>query len=64
MKRKYFLALILTSFITACSTSGSNQQDYPKVSLTISVAASLQDAMKTLKTICLWVTTPWDLMNT
>ncbi|MDJ0580987.1 molybdate ABC transporter substrate-binding protein [Crocosphaera sp.] len=51
MRRKYFLALILTSFITACSTSGSNQQDYPKVTLTISVAASLQDAMKTLKTI-------------
>lgn len=51
MKRKHFLALILTSFVTACSTSISNQQDSSQVTLTISVAASLQDAMKTLKTI-------------
>ena len=51
MNRKHFLALILTSFVTACSTSGSNQQDSPKVTLTISVAASLQDAMTTLQNI-------------
>ncbi len=51
MKRKQFFTLVLATFLTACTISNSNQQDSPKVSLTVSVAASVQDAMKTVKTI-------------
>ncbi len=49
MKRKQFLALILASFVTACTASNVNQQDASKVSLTISVASSVQDAMKAVQ---------------
>ena len=48
MKRKQFLCLILVIFITACSANNSNT---PKVTLTVSVAASVQDAMKAVQPI-------------
>ncbi len=48
MKRKHFLALSLAIFITACTASNSNT---PKVTLMVSVASSVQDAMKTVQTI-------------
>ncbi|WP_446718004.1 molybdate ABC transporter substrate-binding protein [Crocosphaera sp. Alani8] len=50
MNRKQFLALILTTAITACSPSTSNQED-EKVTLTISAATSVQDAMKAVQPI-------------
>ncbi|MGK7956706.1 MAG: molybdate ABC transporter substrate-binding protein [Crocosphaera sp.] len=46
MKRKQFIALILATFVTACTTPNGNQQDASKVTLTVSVASSVQDAMK------------------
>ncbi|MEM8778567.1 MAG: molybdate ABC transporter substrate-binding protein [Cyanobacteria bacterium P01_G01_bin.49] len=56
MKRKQFLALSLAALVTACNTSNSNQQgsnsqqqDVPKVTLTVSAAASVQDAMKAVQ---------------
>ena len=51
MKRKQFFTLILVTFLTACTTSNPNQQNSSKVSLTVSVATSVQDAMKTVKDI-------------
>ncbi|MDJ0845514.1 molybdate ABC transporter substrate-binding protein [Crocosphaera sp.] len=49
MKRKEFIALLLVSFVTACTTSTVNQQDASKVTLTVSVASSVQDAMKAVQ---------------
>ncbi|EAM49026.1 molybdate ABC transporter substrate-binding protein [Crocosphaera watsonii WH 8501] len=51
MKRKHFLALTLASFVTACTSSNPNPKAPSKVTLTISVAASLQDVMKAVKNI-------------
>ncbi|MEA5535968.1 molybdate ABC transporter substrate-binding protein [Crocosphaera sp. XPORK-15E] len=51
MKRKHFIALSLAAFVTACTASNSNQKDTPKVTLTVSVAASVQDAMKAIQPI-------------
>ncbi|MGK7940502.1 MAG: molybdate ABC transporter substrate-binding protein [Crocosphaera sp.] len=48
MKRKQFLALSLAIFITACTGSNSNP---PKVTLMVSVAASVQDSMKAVQSI-------------
>ncbi|MDJ0659677.1 MAG: molybdate ABC transporter substrate-binding protein [Crocosphaera sp.] len=46
MKRKQLLALALATFVTACTASTLNQQDASKMTLTVSVASSVQDAMK------------------
>jgi molybdate transport system substrate-binding protein len=51
MKRKQFIALSLATFVTACTASNSNQQTTPKTTLTVSVAASVQDAMKAVQAI-------------
>ncbi len=51
MKKKQFLVLILAIFITACTASNSNQENTSKVTLTLSVAASVQDAMKAVQPI-------------
>lgn len=51
MKRKQFLALTLAAFVTACTGSNSSQQDTSKVTLTVSVASSVQDAMKAIQPI-------------
>ncbi|MGB5593658.1 MAG: molybdate ABC transporter substrate-binding protein [Crocosphaera sp.] len=51
MKRKQFLALVLATFVTACTASNSKQQNTSKVTLTLSVAASVQDAMKAVQPI-------------
>ncbi len=49
MKRKHFLVLTLATFVTACTGSNSNQQDTSNVTLTVSVASSVQDAMKAVQ---------------
>lgn len=49
MKRKQFLALSLAVLVTACNASNSGQQATPKVTLTVSAAASVQDAMKAVQ---------------
>ncbi len=51
MKRKQFIALMLTIVVTACTASNSNQENTSKGTLTLSVAASVQDAMKAVQTI-------------
>ena len=48
MKRKQFLSLILAIFITACTANNSNT---PQITLTVSVASSVQDAMKAVQPI-------------
>lgn len=52
MKRKQFLALTLATLITACATtSNPSQEDASRVNLTVSVASSVQDAMKEVQSI-------------
>ncbi len=51
MKRKQFIALTLAIFVTACTAFNSNQQDNPKVTITVSVASSVQDAMRAVQSI-------------
>lgn len=49
MKRRRFIGFSLAAFITACKVSTPTNQVPPTVTLTVSVAASLQDAMKAIK---------------
>ena len=49
MKRRRFIGFSLAAFITACKVSTPTNQVPPTVTLTVSVAASLQEAMKAIK---------------
>ncbi len=49
MKRRRFVGFSLAAFITACKVSTPTNQVPPTVTLTVSVAASLQEAMKAIK---------------
>ena len=51
LSRSWFLCLSLSSFLVACSAPTLNNQQPKVVSLTVSVAASLQDAMKAIKVL-------------
>ena len=46
IRRRRFLWLSLSAFLTACAASSLNSETSPDVTLTVSVAVSLQDAMK------------------
>ena len=52
MKRKQFLSLgltLLVTLVTACNASTSSQQGASQVTLTVSVASSVQDVMKVIQ---------------
>jgi molybdate transport system substrate-binding protein len=49
MKRRWFIGLSLAALITACKVSTPTNQVPSTVTLTVSVAASLQDAMEAIK---------------
>nr|MDJ0511772.1 molybdate ABC transporter substrate-binding protein [Crocosphaera sp.] len=51
MTRRQIFSLVLAILLTACTASNSNQQNAPKVTLIVSVAASVQDAMKDVQSI-------------
>lgn len=48
MKRRWFIGLSLSALIAACSAAANNEGEPQSVTLTISVAASLQNAMKAI----------------
>jgi molybdate transport system substrate-binding protein len=48
-KRRWFIGLSLATLITACKVSTPTNQVPPTVTLTVSVAASLQDATEAIK---------------
>ena len=49
MKRRWFIGLSLAALITACQVSTRTKRVSPTVTLTVSVAASLQEAMEAIK---------------
>ena len=49
MKRRWFISLSLAALITACKISTPNNQVSPTITLTVSAAASLQDAMQEIE---------------
>ncbi len=52
IQRRQFIALsLLTAFLTACTGSNSARQDEQQITLTVSVASSVQDAMKDIKSL-------------
>ena len=51
VKRWWFLGLSLSAFVAACSADALNSQAPKSVTLTVSVAASLQDAVKAIEPV-------------
>ncbi|HAC66236.1 MAG TPA: molybdate ABC transporter substrate-binding protein [Cyanothece sp. UBA12306] len=49
MRIAIFISLSLVALVTACQVEKSVKQEIPKVTLTVSVAASVQDAMTDIK---------------
>ena len=48
MKRRWFLGLSLSALLAACSAAATNEGGLQSVTITVSIAASLQNAMKAI----------------
>ncbi len=46
IRRRKFIGISLLTFLSACTASGNNSRDSSSLTLTISAAASLQDALQ------------------